>query len=739
MIMLFIFSATQGNTPIATQTNPAAANDGGTGNSPAENTPVANSPAENTPAADPATLPPRPSKKRKANASGPRRTSPAWKTFTRVPETESIEPLAACNYCDKRYHCDPKTHGTTSMLAHSKICPKDPNLLSRDPNQTVLTFDPNGAGGVDLGAASHRFNVEFCRKALAKFIILDEKPFRLVEGEGFKQFCRTLQPQFVVPSRHTIPRGCFKLYVEEKARLRALFRSDCSRVSLTTDCWTSVQNLGYLVLTAHFVDNDWNYVKRIISFSVVPNHRGDTIGKHVEEVLRNWGLRNVSTITVDNASSNDVAVGVLRRRLNNMNGLVLDGEYLHFRCCAHILNLVVLDGLKTNNLVISKIRTAVKFVRSSPQRLAKFKECVGFAGITSKKLLCLDVPTRWNTLYLMLEAAEKYQIAFDKLDVEDITYLEYFGDSSPPSYEDWDKARAFMKFLKIFYDATNVFSASTSLTIHSAFHQLSTIHNELKMAVLDSDPVMSDMGRDMKLKYDKYWGNIANMNELIYFGVILDPCYKMRFLEFEFPNMYNDQPAVGKELLSKVKDKLFKLYDWYVAAHRQQNKNKPSSSGTSGVGINVPAEQPTRLARNVAFKSYLKDMNSIDQKSELEKYLDEANMDGDEKFDVLLWWKKNCLRFPVLSIMARDVFATPVSTVASESAFSTGGRVLDTFRSCLNPEMAEALICTQNWLMPSIREFKALNIQEEFETSDKIVTGINMYGCNLSFYVLFCV
>ena len=114
------------------------------------------------------------------------------------------------------------------------------------------------------------------------------------------------------------------------------------------------------------------------------------------------------------------------------------------------------------------------------------------------------------------------------------------------------------------------------------------------MSILDSDPIMSAMGRDMKRKYDKYWGNIAHMNELIYFGVILDPCYKMRFLEFEFPNMYNDQPAVGKELLSKVKDKFFKLYDWYVAAQGQQNRNRPSSSGSSVVGSNVSAEQPTR-------------------------------------------------------------------------------------------------------------------------------------------------
>ncbi|CAN1284973.1 Putative AC9 transposase [Linum perenne] len=87
-------------------------------------------------------------------------------------------------------------------------------------------------------------------------------------------------------------------------------------------------------------------------------------------------------------------------------------------------------------------------------------------------------------------------------------------------------------------------------------------------------------------------------------------------------------------------------------------------------------------------------------KSELDTYLEEKLHIAKNKseFSVIEWWKDNREKYKVLSQIACDIMAIPITSVASEAAFSTGGRVIDPSRASLGVKTVEALLCTQDWL-----------------------------------------
>ena len=72
-------------------------------------------------------------------------------------------------------------------------------------------------------------------------------------------------------------------------------------------------------------------------------------------------------------------------------------------------------------------------------------------------------------------------------------------------------------------------------------------------------------------------------------------------------------------------------------------------------------------------------------------------IDDPNKLDILEWWKGKRNRFSTLSLIARDILATPVSSVPSEQSFSASKRVLNPHRSRLRPDIMEGLICLKDW------------------------------------------
>lgn len=110
-------------------------------------------------------------------------------------------------------------------------------------------------------------------------------------------------------------------------------------------------------------------------------------------------------------------------------------------------------------------------------------------------------------------------------------------------------------------------------------------------------------------------------------------------------------------------------------------------------------------------------------KSELDRYLAKDIESNTNDFYILMFWKANEPRFFILTEMARDLLAIPISSAASDCAFGTGGHIHDPFRSSLTPpKLVQSLIYVQDWLR---NEPIPINIEEDLKYLEQLELSKN--------------
>ncbi|CAN0887725.1 Zinc finger BED domain-containing protein RICESLEEPER 3 [Linum grandiflorum] len=312
----------------------------------------------------------------------------------------------------------------------------------------------------------------------------------------------------------------------------------------------------------------------------------------------------LSTITLDNCSTNDALIDKMKRKLV-LSDLLLNGSLLQMRCSAHILNLIVKDGLDIIKSGIERIRDSVSYWTATPKRVEFFEECAKQRNVDVGRKLALDCPTRWNSTFKMLESALPYKDVFSRLSMRESSY------SSLPSSDDWMFASMICKKLEIFKTISELFSGNKYPTANLFFPQICDLKLKLIEWKLDSDPIIVAMAERMSAKFSKYWTD--NLD-----------------------------------------------YEIYLSRRKRVKTNSVCS--------------------------------------ELDHYLSEDVSPRAPNVSVLDWWRVNTGKYPLLQEVARDLLAVPVTSVASESAFSSGGRLLDPHRSRLHFGTVEALMCTRSWI-----------------------------------------
>ncbi|KAK7244100.1 hypothetical protein RIF29_38918 [Crotalaria pallida] len=638
-----------------------------------------------------------------------RLTSVVWNHFERVRKADTC--YAVCVHCNKKLSGSSNS-GTTHLRNHLMRCLKRSNfdvsqLLSAKRRKkdntvtvanigfdeaqgkeeyikpTIIKYEPDLKKDEIINFGGRKFDQEKSRMDLARMIILHGYPLDMVEHVGFKVFVKNLQPLFEFVPNSGIEISCMEIYKREQEKVYNMINKLHGRINLSIERWSSAENSSHLCIAAHYIDEQWTLQKKILNFVTLdPSDTEDMLPEVIIKYLNEWDIDcKLFALTFDNFSVDDDITLRIKQQVSEKVPFLSTRQLLDIRSAAHLLNSMVQDAIDALHEAIQKIRESIGYIKSSQAVQEKFNEIAQQAGIDSQKALIPDFPVQWKSTYLMLETAVEYKTAFLLFQEQDLSYSYALTD------EEWEWAASVTSYLKLFLEITNVFSGNLFPTANIYFPEICDIHIRLIDWCRSSDSFLSSVALKMKARFDKYWSKCSSALAV---AAILDPRFKMKLVEYYYSQIYG---STALDRIKEVSDAVKELFDAYSICSTMVDQ------GSALPGSSLPCTSYDARDRLKGFDKFLHETSQSQSiASDLDKYLEEPIFPRSSDFNILNWWRVHMPRYPILSMMARDVLGTPMSTVAPELAFSTGGRVLDPTRASLNPDTRQALICSQDWL-----------------------------------------
>jgi hypothetical protein len=131
-------------------------------------------------------------------------------------------------------------------------------------------------------------------------------------------------------------------------------------------------------------------------------------------------------------------------------------------------------------------KVAQKYLRKSPARLFKFGKIAIELGISTKKSLCSDMKTRWNSTHHMLQSVLYYKSTFQRYAVRDSNF-EWL-----PSEIEWIRGEKLIKLLDVFTNISNIFSGTSYPACNLYFNEVFKVKNTIFKAYTSSDGFLKD-------------------------------------------------------------------------------------------------------------------------------------------------------------------------------------------------------------------------------------------------------
>ena len=519
---------------------------------------------------------------------------------------------------------------------------------------------------------------------IARYLIDDMRPFSTVDSQAFRDMIHECEPRYQFPWRATFSEDIIpKMYDSVSARVKGeLLKAET--IAWTTDSWTSRATQSYVTITAHFINPEMELCSRVLQTRQLPeSHTGEHVGNVLRQAQQEWAC-NVSALTTDNAANMKIAAQTA-------------GIPIHIGCFSHTLNLAsgrALDIKEVHN-ILAKMRSIVAFMHRSTTAAALLTKKQKMLQLPENKLL-IDVRTRWNSSYLMVERFLQQQVAIlATLTDESIKKQHESKSLQASSLLGQDEVRHCEEFLRLMepmYQATLALSADQCPTVGLMCPLLQKLKEIYTLEETDSAFQVKIKNAILK-DLDKRYLSEALMDYMEE-ATVLDPRVKDKAPQAAWVRIQDKLNTLPSQDVQVKPDP-----DLPQVPPVQSQSDLPTLPALSE--IKQDPSPPTKRKRSAL--SFLLDDDDIEISkvepplSRKECIAKEINMYKSEnklpsKANPLEYWRTNMVRFPFLSRLVKVYLSAQASSVASERVFSTAGDIVTATRSCLDHHHVDQLI-----------------------------------------------
>lgn len=458
---------------------------------------------------------------------------------------------------------------------------------------------------LNLGGGAKSLSIT---NSLVYMLVKDNMPLSSTEKDGFKYFMNKVIPMYKVPSRKTITQLINSKYDILSSQIKNKL-SLVENITITTDIWTDTLNTkSFLGMTAHYLSISKLELKSV-TLGVVEldeRHTSDNIVGWIKDLLHKWGIEKDQVFLVVTDSGCNIKNAVYN----------YFGKEKHLPCFAHTLNLVVQNALdSTQNIanIITMVKNLVTFFKQSVSASDELHKIC-------KLKLKQSVPTRWNSIYYMLE---RFISCSDSIASTIVKFPK-----SPPmlSGSELFSINKIMCLLKPFEAATKELCGQNYITGSKIIPLIHCLNKKIEPVEVGSD-IYSELKNNLLLNLKARFGKVQYL-EILSISTILDPRFK---------TLHSNDPIASSKVINTIKKKILDL----------KIDCNETSSNTGNSSDDQDTDNLWSVHKNLVNKKLVNASNvSNNMPTDLKHYLNQPTLPLSE--DILKFWDTHGPIYPFL-------------------------------------------------------------------------------------------